>query len=279
MAPPHNAPAAPAGVATETLPPSDVEIAGLFESKGPAAPFVPPRPRTLAETGLSPTSLPDVVLKLMPFSTMPPAYEIATRLRLDYECLHQVMSQRANNSYIQSIGQAPRPERHLETLEEGLAYMITESGRERAREILDRNQHMRPAPVPLREYNEAVRQQGLPENFATRDALKKTLKGLVLSDETLEVLGPAFNSRSSVFLYGHPGNGKSSISRAAQTLLGGSVYMPYALAGEYAVRPLNAPRHREPVGPPVAEADQRWVRCKRPFVQVGGELDLSMLDL
>src|SRR6202165_1346874 len=198
MAPPHNAPAAPAGVATETLPPSDVEIAGLFESKGPAAPFVPPRPRTLAETGLSPTSLPDVVLKLMPFSTMPPAYEIATRLRLDYECLHQVIAQLANNSYIQSIGQAPKSARHLETLEEGLAYMITESGRERAREILNRNQYMGPAPVPLADYNRAVVRQSLPEKFATRDRLRQSLHDMVLSEATLEVLGPALNSRSSV---------------------------------------------------------------------------------
>jgi predicted ATPase with chaperone activity len=241
--------------------------------------FMPPRPRTLQQTGLSATFVSDLILKLMHFSTQLPAHEIATRLRLDYECIHPVIAQLANNSLIHSIGQAPRPDRHLETLEEGLAYMITESGRERAREILDRNQYMGPAPVPLREYNESVRLQGLPENFATRGALKEALSSLVLSDETLEVLGPAFNSRSSVFLYGHPGNGKSSVSRAAQTLLGGSVFMPYALAVDDAVIRLYDPSHHEPVGPPVAEADQRWVRCRRPFVQVGGELDLSMLDL
>ena len=40
-----------------------------------------------------------------------------------------------------------------------MAYMITDSGRERAREILDRNQYMGPAPVPLHEYNTAVRRQ------------------------------------------------------------------------------------------------------------------------
>jgi predicted ATPase with chaperone activity len=279
MAPPYNAPAAPKGVATDNLPPSDVEIAGLFESTAPPLAFVPPRPRTLAETGLSPTFLSELVLKLMHFSSMLPAYEIATRLRLDYECLHQVIAQLANNSYIQSIGQAPKSARHLETLEEGLAYMITESGRERAREILNRNQYMGPAPVPLAEYNNAVVRQALPERFATRDALRQTLRQMVLSEATLELLGPALNSRSSVFLYGHPGNGKSSIARAAQTLLGGGVYMPYALAVDDAIIRLYDPSHHQPLGEPVAEADQRWIRCKRPFVQVGGELDLSMLDL
>jgi predicted ATPase with chaperone activity len=102
---------------------------------------------------------------------------------------------------------------------------------------------------------------------------------MVISDTTMELLGPALNSRSSVFLYGHPGNGKSSIARSAQALLGGGVYMPYALAVDDAVIRLYDPSHHQPLGEAVAEADQRWIRCKRPFVQVGGELDLSMLDL
>jgi hypothetical protein len=241
--------------------------------------YIPPRPRTLAQSGLTPNFVSDMILKLMHFSTQLPAHEIATRLRLDYECIHQVMQALANGAYIQSIGQAPRTAQKLESLEEGLAYMITESGRERAREILDRNQYMGPAPVPLSEYNDSVRRQGLPEKFATRAALTETLKHMVVSAETLELLGPALNSRSSVFLYGHPGNGKSTIARAGQTLLGGGIYLPYALVVDDQVIRLFDPTHHEPIGEAVAEADQRWVRVKRPFVQVGGELDLSMLDL
>jgi predicted ATPase with chaperone activity len=241
--------------------------------------YVPPRPHTMADTGLSPAFLSDMVLKLMHFATQLPAHEIATRLRLDYECIHPVIQALGAGAYIQSIGQAAKPTRTLESLEEGLGYMITESGRERAREILDRNQYMGPAPVRLEDYNYAVQNQVLPENFATREGLRGTLKDLVISEETLEMLGPALNSRSSVFLYGHPGNGKSSIARAAQTLLGGGIFLPYSICVDDQVIRLFDPTHHEPLGDAVAEADQRWVRCRRPFVQVGGELDLSMLDL
>jgi predicted ATPase with chaperone activity len=246
-----------------------------------AAPsFMPPRPRTLAQTGLSPAFISDLVLKLMHFSTQLPAHEIATRLRLDYECIHQVIQALAAGAYIQSIGQAAKPTtRHLESLEEGLAYMITDTGRERAREILERNQYMGPAPVPLPEYAESVVRQKLPEHFATRDGLRGVLADMTISEETLEMLGPALNSRSSVFLYGHPGNGKSTIARTAQILLGGGIYLPYALVVDDQVVRLFDPTHHEPLGEAVPEADQRWVRIKRPFVQVGGELDLSMLDL
>jgi predicted ATPase with chaperone activity len=279
MAPPENAPVEPYGVVTKTAAQPSLEFAGVFESKTLRPTFTPPRPRTLAQTGLTPTFLAEMVLKLMHFSSQLPAYEIASRLRLDYECIHQVIGQLTNNSYIHSIGQAAKPNRQLDSLEEGLAFMITESGRERAREILDRNQYMGPAPVPLHEYNQAVLRQSLPENFATRDGLRSTLDEIVISDATLELLGPAFNSRSSVFLYGHPGNGKSTIARATQSLLGGGVYMPYALVVDDAVIRLYDPSHHQPLGDAVPEADQRWVYCKRPFVQVGGELDLSMLDL
>src|SRR5437879_5306472 len=133
--------------------------------------FTPPRPRSLAQTGLTANLISDMILKLMHFSTQLPAHEIATRLRLDYECIHQVISALGNGAYIQSIGQAPRTTQRLESLEEGLAYMITDQGRERAREILDRNQYMGPAPVPLHDYNDAVRRPGSPENFARGEGL------------------------------------------------------------------------------------------------------------
>jgi hypothetical protein len=279
MAPSETAPVKGYGVATQSAPTPSLEIAGIFESQLPGGAFMPPRPRTLAQTGLTPTFLSEMVLKLMHFSTQLPAYEIASRLRLDYECIHQVIASLANHSYIQSLGSAQKPARQLDSLEEGMAFMITEGGRERAREILDRNQYMGPAPVPLHEYNQAVLRQPLPENFATHDGLRSALNEIVISDATLELLGPAFNSRSSIFLYGHPGNGKSTIARAAQGLLGGGVYLPYAVVVDDAVIRLYDPSHHQPIGDAVPQADQRWVRCKRPFVQVGGELDLSMLDL
>src|SRR5450759_2848135 len=106
MAPPENASVEGFGVATQSAPAPSLEIAGMFESQLPGGAFMPPRPRTLAQTGLTPTFLSEMVLKLMHFSTQLPAYEIASRLRLDYECIHQVIAQLAKHSYIQSLGSA-----------------------------------------------------------------------------------------------------------------------------------------------------------------------------
>src|SRR5258708_5511222 len=181
MAPSENAPVKQLGAATPTNGSPWLELAGMFQSQQTGTSFTPPRPRTLAQTGLTPTFLSEMVLKMMHFSSQLPAYEIASRLRLDYECIHQVMAQLASNSYIQSLGQAQKPARQLDSLEEGLAFMITESGRERAREILDRNQYMGPAPVPLHEYNQAVLRQALPAPLATHARLRRPLTAIVLA--------------------------------------------------------------------------------------------------
>jgi hypothetical protein len=241
--------------------------------------FLPPRPRDPAGIGLSGGLLSDLVLKLFHLSSQLAGYEVAGRLRLDYVCIHDLVQSLAAAGYIQSQGTAKSPPRRLERLEEGLVYSITETGRERAREALDRNQYTGPAPVSLEHYNAAIVRQSLPENFATEDTLARTLAHLVLSRQTLKLLGPALNSRSSVFIYGHPGNGKSTIARASRQLLGGGIYLPFAVAVEDQIIRLFDPIHHEPVGSSVPQADQRWIVCRRPFVQVGGELDLGMLDL
>ncbi|MHB8507902.1 MAG: ATP-binding protein [Candidatus Dormibacteria bacterium] len=246
---------------------------------GGAAGFIPPRPRDPSQVGISPGLVSDLVIKMMHSATQLAGYEIAGRLRLDYVCIHELVQKLAASGYIQSIGQAKQPPRRLERLEEGLTYTITESGRERAREALDRNTYSGPAPVALEQYTAAIVRQGLPENFATQETVKSALKELVLHEQTYKLLGPALNSRSSIFIYGHPGNGKSTIARATRQLLGGGIYLPFAIAVEDQVIRVYDPIHHEPMGSAVAQADQRWLVVKRPFVQVGGELDLQMLDL
>jgi DNA-binding PadR family transcriptional regulator len=248
----------------------------------PAAPsgFVPARPRELKQTGISPSVLSDLILKMLHLATQLPGYEIASRLRLDYVCINDLVQQLSKGNYIQSIGEARTPTgRRFERIEEGLTYQITDAGRERAREAMDRNQYQGPAPVALEHYNVAIVRQALPEAFATRDGLNKALSDLVLADMTVKLLGPALNSRSSIFIYGHPGNGKSTIARSTRRLLEGGIYVPFAVAVDDQIIRVFDPTHHEPMGTAVPQADQRYIVCKRPFVQVGGELGMEMLDL
>jgi predicted ATPase with chaperone activity len=245
-----------------------------------ASNWFPKRARTLDDTGLSLVLLHDLVLKTVYAGSPIAGFEIARRIRLDYATIHGVVNEMVRSTQIQSAGEARHRPDKLDKVEEGLMYSITESGRQRAREAIDRNAYVGPAPVPIAQYNLAVIRQGLPDGFATKEKVRDSLAHLVLPEQTLKLLGPALNSRKSIFLYGHSGNGKSSIARATRFLLGGGVYIPNALAvDDQIIRLLDAGFHEPSREPADHRADARWSRCARPFVQVGGELEMSMLDL
>jgi predicted ATPase with chaperone activity len=242
--------------------------------------FVPPRPRSLEDTGVSSNLLRDLVLKTLYLSTSLAGFEIASKLRLDYGCIDPLITKLKEDGHIETGGQAARTPKAFEGGVAALVYTITDKGREAAKIAMDNNQYIGFAPVSLQQYNISVVKQGLPEQFATPDKLRHALKELVLPENTFRTLGPALNSRSSIFIYGNPGTGKSTIARNCRQLLGdGGIYVPYAIAvDDYIIKLFDSSYH-EPMGAASPAADQRWLRTKRPFVQIGGELDLEMLDL
>jgi len=133
--------------------------------------------------------------------------------------------------------------------------------------------------VPLAAYVTRVRAQSVGAVQVSWDGLKKALAHLVLPELTLRQLGPAINSAQSIFLFGPPGTGKSTISKALATMLQGSIVVPYAiLVGQQIIRVYDPSRHR-PLVELDARFDRRWVPVSRPFVEVGGELTLEDLDL
>src|SRR5205814_7477998 len=158
-------------------------------------------------------------------------------------------------------------------------YVLSEKGTARAREAMARNGYVGPAPVTLAAYVTRVKKQTLGDLQITMDQLKKAVGHLVLPETTLRQLGPAINSGRSIFLFGPPGTGKSSIAETLATMLRGSIVLPYAiLVGQQIIRVFDPSRHR-PLVALDARFDRRWVPIARPFVEVGGELTLEDLDL
>jgi len=252
----------------------------LTDSGVGAESWYPGRPRTVEDTGLSPALVHDLVLKTIYASSPVAGFEISRRLRLDYVIFESIIKDLNDAAIVQTEGEARRRPQRLERVEEGLTYAITEAGRERARQAMERSAYVGVAPVPLGQYNLAAIRQGLPENFATQERMFSVLTHLVLPDHVLKLLGPALNSRKSIFLYGHSGNGKSSIARATRHLLGDGLFVPWAVAvDDQIIRVLDPGFHEPSRQTPNPRADGRWSSCARPFIQVGGELDMGMLDL
>ena len=99
-------------------------------------------------------------------------------------------------------------------------------------------------------------------------------------------LGPAINSGRGLFLYGAPGNGKTSIAERVTEAFGKHIWIPRAIGidGEI-IRVFDPVNHREaPLEPGQGLLDQqridkRWVRIRRPTIIAAGELTISSLEV
>ncbi|HQX01723.1 MAG TPA: AAA family ATPase [Anaerolineales bacterium] len=254
----------------------------------PASGFTPPQINTLEDTGLSPLWLQDLILKVLYFRGYMTGFKISEEITLP---LSGVTDQ---------LLTALKQEKFIETksaqggLGEGAyTYGITSAGILRAREAMERSQYAGPAPVPFEVYNESIRRQKSGRLTVTTRTMRQILSQMVISESTFQRLGPALNSGSSIFMYGPPGNGKTSIARAFGNLvLSQNMYIPYALYLDgQVIKVYDAVSHSlapdtEPMNGPGTgnlrtnmRRDPRWVKIRRPFIVVGGELTLEGLDL
>ncbi len=166
-------------------------------------------------------------------------------------------------------------------------YALTDAGTQRARDAMERSLYIGPAPVPLDKYNEAILLQTEHKATITPQQLKASLSHLILPENFDRSIGPAINQGSSVFLYGLPGNGKTTIAEAVGELVSGTdpIWFPYAVEASGAIIALfDTLIHKEvevtkEIQNMYGDYDHRWGLFKRPNVMVGGELTLESLDL
>lgn len=156
----------------------------------------------------------------------------------------------------------------------------TSRGRERALELLTLNQYAGPAPVSLDDYVAQVRSQSVRRLQVHPANLNRAFAHLVLDKEILNQLGTAMTSGRAIFLYGPTGTGKTTLAETlTEVFFNELVWLPYAIEVDGQIITVFDPHvHREElqISP---GTDTRWVRCHRPRVVVGGELQIESLNL
>src|SRR5512134_2585291 len=250
--------------------------------------FSPPPINSVDDTGLSALWLQDLALKILYSQGYMSGFKIAELIALPFAGITDLILEALKREKLIEVKSSQGG------LGEGAyTYGITGAGIVRAREALERSQYAGPAPVQFDVYNEAIRRQKSGRLSVTSSTMHQILSHLVLSETTMQRLGPALNSGTSVFLYGPPGDGMTSIARAFGNLvLSQDMYIPYALYLDgQVIKVYDAVSHSLA---PDAEGgngsgtgglrtnprrDPRWVKIRRPFIVVGGELTLEGLDL
>jgi len=250
------------------------------------SPFNPPPLNKISDTGLSQLWLQDLALKTLYFQGYMSGFKVAEAMALPFAgIVDQILDALKKEKYVEVKSS------QMGLGEGAYQYAITGAGIARAREALERSQYAGPAPVPIEVYNKSIRKQYLGRTIVTDRILRQALSHLVLSEDTYMRIGPAVNSGTSIFIYGPPGNGKTSIARAiGKIMLRETMNIPYALyidgqvvklydSVNHELAPTIAPKNATGSLRGGGRRDPRWVHIRRPFIVVGGELTLEGLDL
>ena len=254
--------------------------AALAQTSGfTAQPTPPPPPATIADTGLHPDTLAQLMLKTL-VSGEASGTALSEKMRLPYSVLDSLIQHARVEKLVEVRGASG-------TGSAGYRYILTDLGRDRAGQFLDLCRYVGPAPVSLAEYNAYVKAAMAARPYVDRDLLSTGFEHLIVSKSMLDLLGPAVNSGKSLFLYGAPGNGKTVLAEGIGRALGSEMFAPHAIDVDGQVITMFDPVNHQPLGSipdsgsvvAAAMHDRRWEKIKRPVVVVGGELTLEMLDL
>jgi len=267
-APEMGSPAAPTAVA-----PAKSERAAREEAD---AAFRPVQPQSLTEAGLTETMVESIILKYLQTAGSASGAQIASVLALPHGMVVERLNKLKQQQLVGYNGAAVMGD---------FTYTLSDAGRSQAHAYMEESMYVGAAPVPLSAYVEAVEAKSIQREQPSEQVLRDAFSDLLINDRMFAWLGPAINSGRGMFLYGCPGNGKTSIAERITKCFGTEVYIPRALhVNGFIIKLFDNEIHEEVTAPRdgilrTDALDARWVRIRRPTIIVGGELTMDALEI
>ncbi|UCD89900.1 MAG: hypothetical protein JSW04_00205 [Desulfobacterales bacterium] len=240
----------------------------------PEQQFYPPAPKDLIQTGLHEKLIEDLIFKLLHSRGVMTGRQIADEICLPFKTIETILLSLKKQMFL-----AYRSDSGINDF----VYMLTDQGRTKALIAVEASAYVGSAPVPYAEYLETFESQSIQRENPGSEELQHAFRDLVMEPHILDTLGPAINSGRGVFLYGAPGNGKTSIAKRIHKCFKDSIYIPKTLliSGQL-LKFYDLQWHKavlENDNDKALPYDKRWIKIERPSIVVGGEMDLESLEI
>ena len=238
--------------------------------------FRPSEPASISETGLPVSLIESLLIKRLAVVGMSSGRQLANDLCLPFATLEKLYQHLRSRQLIVHQGSAPLND---------YSYTLTENGRDRAAIASQACSYVGPAPVPLMDYVLSAEAQTIRAESPKRAQLRNAFKDISINESLFESLGPAINSGAGLFLYGEPGNGKSTLAQRITQCFGHEIWIPHAIFEDgQIIKFFDAAYHQQAQDDSdslihQAAFDKRWMKIRRPTVVVGGELTMDSLEI
>ncbi len=239
--------------------------------------FIPLAPTTLTAAKLTDSEVEALILKYLLSRGDATGRDIADQVKLPFLLIEELLARMKRDQLVVHKASAQMND---------YLYQMTDHGRERSRRYSEHCTYFGAAPVDLKDYIDSVRRQSLNDQHPTQEDLERAFEDLLIDKTMLNRLGPAINSGRGLFLFGAPGNGKTSIAERVTGAFGKYIWIPRAIGVDGEIIRLYDPSNHE-LAPEErstgllhdGEVDNRWVRIRRPTIVVGGELTMENLEI
>ena len=254
---------------------SENKVIGFQPSRD--EPWRPAEPTDFYESRINETLLEAIIYRFLKNIGECEGRKIAEQVRLPFNMITPILDR---------LKMEQRVAYKSSTATNDYIYVLTESGREIARSLAMDCTYFGACPVDLNDYVISVKKQTIEGQYPKKPDLLRAFQDLLISPDMLLRLGPAVASGRGMFLFGFPGNGKTSIAERVTAAFGKYLWIPRAIEIDGAVLRVFDPMNHEIAMPENNGGilndggfDARWVRIKRPTIVAGGELTMEMLEV